>query len=156
MGESPLGARGSLLALVQDSEKGRALEGRGSLGRNPGRVLHLTRVAPLQFSLSQGEGPPVRRSLDHSWKPGAFPGPGGRGTGVVLLQTQAGLPKAACSPGSSPQSPGQSLRKMENHRAGIPLAPFGLSQRFSTSVLQYLTISQGHWPLSLRLSNFKK
>lgn len=47
--------------------------GRGSVGRNPGQVLHLTKKAPSGV-LSQGEGPQVRRSLDHSWKPGADPG----------------------------------------------------------------------------------
>lgn len=42
---------------------------------------------------------------------------GGGAGGVFLLQTQSGLSEAINSPGPSPQSSGQSLGKMENHKA---------------------------------------
>ena len=114
-----MGAGDSLEAL-QNSWKGVALGGgglRGSLGRNPGRVLHLAKGSPLSGSLSQGEGPQVRRSLDHSWKPGAILGwGGGEGQeGYCFSKPNLGCPKNPSGP--SPQSAGQSLGQMENHSA---------------------------------------
>lgn len=91
--------------------------GGGAVSGNPDQVLHLTKETPSLAPSARGEGPQVGRSLDHSWKPGAFPGPGGEGPeGYLLLQTLSGLSEAINSPGPSPQSSGQSLGKMGNHK----------------------------------------
>lgn len=59
--------------------------------------------SPLPGSLSQGEGPQVGRSLDHSWKPGASLGLGGRGRRGMASKPSLVVP-ALSSPGPSPQS----------------------------------------------------
>lgn len=89
VGLSPLqGCRTeSPLSCGEQLRPKRARLGWGRLGGNPGRVLHLTRGSPLL-------GPQVRRSLERSWKPGAFPGPG-EGRRGLLLRTRSGHPRAA-------------------------------------------------------------
>lgn len=88
----------------------------------PGFAPH--RGDPSLAPSARGEGPQVRRSLDHSWKPGAFPGPGGGGAErEVLLLELSGLSEAISSPG--PLSPGNwpIPGKMGNHKGYRTVSP---------------------------------
>lgn len=114
-----MGAGDSLEAL-QNSWKGVALGGgglRGSLGRNPGRVLHLAKGSPLSAPSARGRAPRsggawiTAGSQAPSWD-----GEGGEGQeGYCFSKPNLGCPKNPSGP--SPQSAGQSLGQMENHSA---------------------------------------
>lgn len=116
VGESRVGPEGVWMSSSSTAEKVRPWRGRGSRQESrPGFAPH--KGDPLPCSLSQRGGPPGQKpgsQLEARRLPRTR---GGGAGGVLLLQTQSGLSEAINSPGPSPQSSGQSLGKMENHRA---------------------------------------
>ena len=115
MGEARGGPEGVWTASSSTAEKVGPWRGWGSQRESrPGFAPH--KGDPLPCSLSRGEGPQVQRSLDHSWKPGAFPGPGGGARGVFAPPNPVWVVRSHQLPGPSPRSSGQSLGKVGNHK----------------------------------------
>lgn len=118
------------------------------VGRNPGRVLHLTREPP-SLVLSARGGPPGQEQPGSQLEARRLPQTkrGGAG-GVFLLPTPSGESKAI-TPGPLSQSASPSLRDMENHSAfqdtvtssGLSIAQAHSQQQASPRSLKY----RGPW-----------
>lgn len=109
------------------------------MGRNPGRVLHLTKEAPSLAPSARGRAPRSGGAWITAGSQAPSQDQGGGAGGVLLLQTQSGLSKAISNPGPFPQSTGQSLGKMERPRpVRTPWHPLGYG-------LLWLILHSRHW-----------
>lgn len=116
MGEARGGPEGVWTASSSTAEKVGPWRGWGSQRESrPGFAPH--KGDPLPCSLSQGGGPPGQEKPGSQLEARRLPRTRGEGPeGYLLLQTLSGLSEAINSPGPSPQSSGQSLGKMGNHK----------------------------------------